>query len=53
MCYMCSWGVLSRVTILAEWLRHFNVLAVGETAALASFLRENAEGGGMPPLLNI
>ena len=45
-------GVLSRVTILAEWLRHFNGLAVGETAAPACFLRENAEGAGMPPMLS-
>jgi hypothetical protein len=49
---MCSGGVLPRVTILAEWLRHFNDLAVGETAAPACFLRENAEGAGMPPLLS-
>jgi len=46
----CSGGTLSRVTILAEWLRYFNDLAVGETAAPACFLRENAEGAGMPPL---
>jgi len=37
---------------LAEWLRHFNDLAVGETAAPACFSRENAEGAGMPPLLS-
>jgi len=37
---------------LAEWLRYFNDLAVGETAAPACFLRENAEGAGMPPLLS-
>jgi len=37
---------------LAEWLRHFNNLAVGETAAPACFTRENAEGAGMPPLLS-
>ena len=48
----CSGGVLPRVTILAEWLRHFNDLAVGETAAPACFSRENAEGAGMPPLLS-
>ena len=48
----CSRGVLPRVTILAEWLRHFNDLAVGETAAPACFSRENAEGAGMPPLLS-
>ncbi len=30
---------------LAEWLRYFNDLVVGETAAPACFLRENAEGG--------
>jgi hypothetical protein len=46
---MCSWVVLFRETILAEWLRHFNDLAVGETAATANFSRENAEGAGMPP----
>jgi hypothetical protein len=45
--------VLSRLTILAEWLRHFKDLAVGETAAPASFWRENAEGAGMPPLLSL
>jgi len=48
----CSRGLLPRVTILAEWLRHFNDLAVGETAAPACFSRENAEGAGMPPLLS-
>jgi len=41
-----------RLTILAKWLRHFNGLAVGETAAPASFSRENAERAGMPPLLS-
>jgi hypothetical protein len=41
--------VLFRETILAEWLRHFIDLAVGETAAHASLSRENAEGAGMPP----
>ena len=46
-------GVLFRVTILAEWFRHFNGLAVGETAAPACFLRENAEGEGMPLLLSL
>jgi len=30
---------------LAEWLRHFNDLAVGEAAAPACFSRENAKGG--------
>jgi len=49
---VCSQGLLPRETILAEWLRHFNGLAVGETAAPAWFLRENAEGAGMPPLLS-
>jgi len=53
MCCKCSWGVLFRVTILAEWLRHFTDLAVGETAAPASFSRENAEEAGMPPLLSL
>ena len=52
MCCMCPWGVHFRVTILAQWLRYFIDLAVGETAAPASFLRENAEGVGMLPLLN-
>jgi hypothetical protein len=47
-----SWGVLFRLTTLAEWLRYFNDLAVGETAAPACFSRENAEGAGMPPLLS-
>jgi len=37
---------------IGERLRHFNVLAVGETAAPAWFSRENAEGAGMPPLLS-
>jgi len=50
--WCCSRGLLSRVTILAKWLCHFNDLAVGETAAPACFLRENAEGAGMPPLLS-
>jgi len=36
---------------LAESLRIFSDLAVGETAAPACFSRENAEGAGMPPLL--
>ena len=45
----CSRGLLPRVTILPEWLRHFNDLAVEETAAPACFSRENAEGAGMPP----
>ena len=53
MCCMDSRGVLFRATTLAEWLRHFNDLAVGETAAPAWFLRENAEGAGMPPLLSL
>jgi hypothetical protein len=51
MCWVCPWGVLFRVTILAEWLSHFIDLAVGETAAPASFSRENAEGVGMPSRL--
>jgi len=37
---------------LAEWLRYFNDLEVGETAAPACFLRENAEGAGMPRMLS-
>jgi len=45
-------SALPRVTILAEWVRHFNDLAVGETAAPACLSRENAEGAGMPPLLS-
>jgi len=49
---MYSRGLFPRITILAEWLRHFNDLAVEETAASACFLRENAEGAGMPPLLS-
>jgi hypothetical protein len=49
---MCSAGVLARATILAEWLRHFNGLAVGEAAAPACFWWENAEGAGRPPLLS-
>jgi len=51
-CYVCLRGVLFRVTILAKWLRHFNNLTVGETAAPACISRENAEGAGMPPLLS-
>ena len=47
-----SWGVLFRLTTSVEWLRYFNELAVGETAAPACFSRENAEGAGMPPLLS-
>ena len=50
---MCSGGALSRVTILVEWLRHFNNLAVGETAAPACFLLENVEGAAMPPMLSL
>jgi hypothetical protein len=54
MCYdnkwYYSWGGLPRVTILVEWIRHFNDLAVGEAAAPACFSRENAEGAAMPPL---
>jgi len=42
---MCSRGMLFRVTTLAEWLRHFIDLAVGETAALASFSRRERGGG--------
>ena len=57
MCYdnkwYYSWGGLPRVTILAEWIRHFNDLAVGETAAPACFSRENEEGAGMPPLVSL
>jgi len=49
---VCLRAVLFRVTILADWRRHFNNLAVGETAAPACFSRENAEGAGMPPLLS-
>jgi hypothetical protein len=44
-----SRDALPRVAILSEWLRYFNDLAVGETAAPACFSRENAEGAGMPP----
>ena len=51
--YVCSQVVRSRETISAEWLRYFNDLAVGETAAHACFSRENAEGAGMPPLLSL
>jgi hypothetical protein len=32
LCCICSRDVLSRVTILAEWLRHFIDFAVGENA---------------------
>jgi hypothetical protein len=58
MCFYCkhisaySWSVLIRFTTLAEWLRYFNDLAVGETATPACFSRENAEGAGMLPLLS-
>jgi hypothetical protein len=51
-CVVAFMGVLSRLATLAEWLRYFNDLAVGETAAPACFSRENAEGAGMPPLLS-
>jgi hypothetical protein len=50
--YIYSGDALSRETISAKWLRHFNNLAVGETAAPACFSRENAEGAGMPPILS-
>jgi hypothetical protein len=51
---MCSLGVLFCVTILAEWLRHFNDFAVGgETAAPGIFSLEYVEGAGMPPLLSL
>jgi len=49
---MCLQDVFPRVTVLAQWLRYFIDFAVGETAAPACFLRENAEGAGMPPLLS-
>jgi hypothetical protein len=34
-----------RITISAEWLRHFNSLAVGETAAPAGFFAGERGGG--------
>jgi hypothetical protein len=37
---------------LAEQHLNFNNLAVGETAAAAWLSRENAKGGGIPPLLS-
>jgi len=44
-----SGGVLPRVTILAEWLRHFNDLEVGETAAPACFFAGERGGGRNAP----
>jgi hypothetical protein len=49
---MCSGGSLPRETILAKWLRHFNNLAVGETAAPAGFFAGERGGVGMPSLLS-
>ena len=52
--FLCVFmGVVPRIRTLTEWLRHFNDLSVGETAAPARFSQENAEGEGMPPLLVI
>ena len=45
-------GYAAHVMILEGWLRYFNGLAVGKTEAPACFLRENAEGSGMPLLLS-
>jgi hypothetical protein len=38
-------GALPRETIFAEWLRHFNNLAVGETAAPTGFFAGERGGG--------
>ena len=43
-----SEGTHFRVTILAESLRHFIGLAVGDTAATGAQRRWNAGGGSLP-----
>jgi len=48
----CSWGGLFLRTSLAESLRIFLDLAMGEAAATEAKRRWNAEGAGMPPLPN-
>ena len=49
--FFCAYsgGVLPRATILAEWLRHFNDLEVGETAAPACFFAGERGGGRNAP----
>ncbi len=47
-----SGGGLFLRTSLAESLRIFHDLAMGETAATQAQRRWNAEGAGMPPLPN-
>jgi hypothetical protein len=46
---MRSGDALTRETILAEWLRHFSDLAVGETAAPAGFFAGERGGGRNAP----
>ena len=50
---LCSEGALSRETILAEWLHHFNNLAVGETAAPAGLCAGERGGGRNAPAANL
>jgi hypothetical protein len=47
-CCVCSRGVLFRITILAEWLRHFNGLAEGDRCARMVFARERGGGRNAP-----
>jgi hypothetical protein len=41
----CSGGALSRVTLLAEWLRYFNDLAVGGDRGSRMFFAGERGGG--------
>jgi hypothetical protein len=50
-CIHSGGGLILR-TSLAESLRIFHDLAMGETAATEAKRRWNAEGAGMPPLPN-
>jgi len=45
-------GIHFRVTILAESLRYFSGLAVGDTAAILSEAKVECRRGKFPPLLN-
>jgi hypothetical protein len=42
---MCLEGAIPRKTISAKWLRHFNELTVGETAAPAGLFAGERGGG--------
>ena len=48
----CSGGICLRAAILAESLRHFSSLAVGEAAAILSEAKVECGGGKYPPLLS-